>query len=84
MSVETILTELTGFVNRKIPGISVSGETDLRADVPFDSLDRMELFVMIERRFGVSVSPERYLDDQLRILGRLAEFIAEEQLARKR
>ena len=83
MSPTGILQELVAFVKRKMPGSDVSGATDLKKDVPFDSLDRMELFAMIERRYGVSVPPERYIDDSLQILERLAAYVEEEQVVRK-
>jgi len=76
MNPEPILEELVKFVEQKLPGMAISGATDVRRDLPFDSLDQMELLVMIERRYGVTVTPEHYVDQELQVLDHLAAFIA--------
>lgn len=79
MSTNHILEELVKFVTQKLPGAAISGATDLQQDVPFDSLDRMELLVMIEKAYGVTVSPDDHVEHHLEILQHLAAFIAERQ-----
>ena len=76
MTQDEIVQDLAAFVRRKLPGFEVSGTTDVQKDVPFDSLDRMELLTMVEQRYGVAVTPEQYLDERLQILAHLAAFIA--------
>ncbi|MBI3321161.1 MAG: acyl carrier protein [Candidatus Omnitrophica bacterium] len=76
MTQDEILQDLVAFVRRTLPGFEVSGATDVQKDVPFDSLDRMELLARIEQRYGVSVMPEQYLDERLQVLTHLAAFIA--------
>ena len=76
MRTDTILQDLVKFVEGKMPGIDVSGATDLQSDVPFDSLDRMELLLMVQRQYNVVIDPDQYLDDELQVLQSLAAFIA--------
>ena len=76
MTADTILRDLVEFVEKKMPGSDISGSTDLQADVPFDSLDRMELLLMVQRQYNVVINPDQYLDDELQVLQSLAAFIA--------
>lgn len=84
MRTDHILEDLVRFVHRKLPGVSVSGATDVRKDLPFDSLDQMELLAMIEQVYGVTVTPDEYLQARLDVLENLAAFIAERQTAHRR
>lgn len=79
MTADVILRDLVDFVAERMPGTAVHGATDLKEDLPFDSLDRMELFLMIHKRFNVVISPERYLDDNLQVLQSLADFVSRER-----
>lgn len=83
MMAAEVLNDLTAFVARKLPGVTVSGATSLQRDVPFDSLDRMELLVRIEKNYGVAIAPEEYVERHLEILQNLAAFIAERCAARQ-
>ena len=80
---EAVLESLLQFIRRKLPGLTISGATDIEGDLPFDSLDRMELFGMIEKAYAVVIEPDAYLGRRLKILGNLAAFIAEHQAAKR-
>ena len=80
---EPVLESLLQFVRRKLPGLTISGATDLEGDLPFDSLDRMELFGMIEKAYGVVIEPDAYEERHLNLLGNLAAFVAEQPSARR-
>lgn len=76
MREEDIVNELIVFVTNKIGGSRVTKDTNLSTDVPFDSLDRMELVTMIQEKYGVLIDAEEYIDSNLDIISKLSHYVA--------
>ena len=84
---ETIDTTLTGLVDAVVTTLSIeerradlSASTELLGGIPeLDSLALVELVVVIEERFGISIDDSEFTGEVFDTLGTLAAFVTAKQ-----
>lgn len=72
--------DVLAFLGRHLAAKGVSPEGELAAlsvkdDLDFDSLDLMELFAALEESYGLLVDVDDYREQDLDILGNLADYV---------
>lgn len=77
MSKEEIITKVNGFLvdEFEIDAVLLNDNAALKKDLGIDSLDIVDIIVLIDREFGVKVKTEEL--GRLTTLGSLYDFIEE-------